>query len=108
MAHADSVHSAVRVLITGASTKPSTNPFRSAREIIAGRKRHPARSSHLHPYPVGADYLRMALCATTLDETAQVRNGRDIRKIEVSLLNVTSDSAAILKSAVEAAARRAA
>ena len=118
MAQADSVHSAVRFLITGAVTKPSTNPPLSGHEIIAGRERQPARSIYLHPYPVrfkdGADCLVLVLSAlspysTTLDETAQnVRNGRDIRKINVTLLNVTSNPAATSQRAAEAAVRRAA
>jgi hypothetical protein len=116
MAQADSVPSAVRVLITGASARTSTSPFRSGPEIIAGRERQLA--FYLHPHPVrfrdGADCLALGLSAlspysTTLDETAQnVRNGRDIRKIEVKLLNVASDPAAASQRAVEAAVRRAA
>jgi hypothetical protein len=118
MAQADSVPSAVRVLITGTGAKPSTSPFRSGHEIIAGRERQPAGSIYLHPYPIrfkdGADCLALVLSAlspysATLDETAQnVRNGRDIRKIEATLLKVTSDPVATSQRAVEAAVRRAA
>ena len=118
MAQADSVPSAVRVLITGASAKPSTSPFRSGPEIIASRETQPVGSIYLHPYPIrfkdGADCPALVLSAlspysTTLDETAQnVRNGRDIRKIEARLLNVASDPAATSQRAVEAAVRRAA
>ncbi len=117
MAQADPVRSAVRVLIPGASAKPSTNPFRSDQQIAAGRERQLAESNCVHPYPVrfkdGADYLVLVIsvfsASTTLDELAQeVRSARDIQKIEVTLLNVASDPAATSQRAVEAVVRRAA
>jgi hypothetical protein len=118
MAQADSVPSAVRVLITGAIAKCSTSLFRSGHEITAGRERQRAGSVYLHPHPArlkdGADYLALVLSAlspysTTFDETAQnFCNKRDIRKIEVTHLNVTSDLACASQRAVEAAVRRAA
>jgi hypothetical protein len=79
MAQADSVPSAVRVLITGASAKPSTSPFPPDHEIIVGRERQPAGSLYLHPCPVhfkdSTDRLTKVLCAlspysTGLDEPA--------------------------------------
>jgi hypothetical protein len=117
MAQADSVHSAVRVLIPGAVRKPSTSPFRSGHEIIAGRETQPAGSIYLHPYPIrfkdGADCPALVLSAlspysTTLNETAQkVGNGRDIWKIEATLLKVTSDPLATSQRVVEPVRRAA-
>ena len=50
MAQADYVHSAVRVPITGAGAKPSTNPFRAAQdELFARLEGHPPAS--IQPTP---------------------------------------------------------
>ncbi len=82
MAQADSVHSAVSIPLTGADAKPSTNPFWSGHQTIAGRERQLA--FYLHPTPVrlkdGADCLALAALSpysTGLDAPApKIAGGR--------------------------------
>jgi hypothetical protein len=96
MAQADSVHSAVRVLIPGAGAKPSTNPFRGAQdELIARLKGHPPGSIQPHPddFEESASYRRLAYSTAILADTAQ---------------NIPSGLAGTLQSAVKATARSAA
>jgi hypothetical protein len=107
MAQADSVHSSVHVLITGASAKRSTNPVKLA---PCWPKKTSARSTYLYPYSVDLSMVHRTPLSysTTREEMAQsVCNGRNSRKITVILLNVTSEPAAILQT-IEVEARRAA
>ena len=114
MAQADYVSNAVRPLITGAATKPSTNPVRMAHAkfvaTVAGESPWPLPldpdASDLEDR---ADHLKKVLNALSvyvtaiLDDTAQnVPGGIDLRYIDALLSDLASDVTGTIQRAADA------
>jgi hypothetical protein len=118
MAQAEYVSNAIRALITGASTRPSTSPVPAAHaEFVAALAGQPPRS-----IPVDVDALDLedradhlstvfnglsAYLTAVLDETVQnVQGGLDLRNIEAVLSDLASDLTGAIQHAADDMAGR--
>jgi hypothetical protein len=118
MAQADCTTNAIRVPITGASEKPSTNPIRAAcADVIARLAGHPPRPIPLDPHAVDLedrlDHLEKVFTALSayviaiLSGTAEnVPGGLDLRHVDGLLSDLASDMIGTLQHAVERMAWR--
>jgi hypothetical protein len=118
MAQADYVTNAIRVLITNASAKASTNPVRAAyAEFVAALAGHPPRSIPIDADAIDvedrADHLNKVLnglsayLTAILHDTAQnVPGGLDLRQVNALLSDLASDVSGTLQHAVERMAWR--
>ena len=113
MAQADYVTNAIRVLVTNASAKPSTNPVRAAyAEFVVALAGHPPRPIPIKPPVVDlgdrADHLNKVLNALSayltaiLDDTAQnVPGGLDLCQVDALFSDLASDMSGTLQHAFE-------
>lgn len=117
MAQADYVSSAVRVLITGASAKPCTNPVKNS--VRAAHAEFVTALAANRPWPIPlfadasdledrADHLKTVLDAASvyvtaiLDDAAQnVPGGLDLRSVDALLCDLTSEATGTLRRAAD-------
>jgi len=108
MAQADSVPSAVRVLITGAGPKPSTNSVRADYvEFLALLAGHPPQSIPFDPHAFDLQERseRLALSAYLIADTKRnVPVGLDL--IDALLSDLASEVICTFQNAVPRVARR--
>ena len=112
MAQADYVTNAIRVLITNASAKASTNPVQAAyAEFVTALAGHPPRSIPIDADAIdvedGADHpnkvlngLSAYLTAMLEDIAQNVRGGLDLRQVDALLSDLASDMSCTLQRAV--------
>jgi hypothetical protein len=113
MAQADYVTNAIRVLITNARAKASTNAVRAAyAEFVAALAGHPPRSIPIDADAIDvedrADHLNKVLSALSayvtviLDDTAQnAPGGLNFRHIEAALSDLASDVTGTIQRAAD-------